>query len=273
MPPGVTHAHIASPIAPGLDWDSVAMSIQIDVGGINVQVTAQPLTQEAYAPFGDVITNPRPDVHPSAYESRASSLPANAYPANQGSAIQYRDVSRIGNLYSQAPRGSASVAPKMSMFISAARDLGGASTAGTSDPSFTVKVMERHPYTTQTFIPLASSASEYLVIVAPSLATSAADMDLPVPLGPSLPGRGLPDVRGLRAFVARSNQAVTYGAGTWHAPMVVLGEPGTVIDFVVFQFASGEAVEDCQLVHFESPETKEPRINVTIPIKKIDAKL
>ncbi|PHH88127.1 hypothetical protein CDD83_7931 [Cordyceps sp. RAO-2017] len=65
-----------------------------------------------------------------------------------------------------------------------------------------------------------------------------------------LPGRGLPDVRRLRAFVATAAQAVTYGAGTWHAPMVVLGRPGTSLDFVVSQFCSGVAAEDCQLVRF-----------------------
>ena len=43
-------------------------------------------------------------------------------------------------------------------------------------------------------------------------------------------------------------QAVTYGAGTWHAPMVALGEKGTAVDFVVVQFANGVAVEDCQEV-------------------------
>ena len=39
---------------------------------------------------------------------------------------------------------------------------------------------------------------------------------------------------------------VTYGAGTWHAPMIVVGEED--VDFVVVQFANGVAEEDCQEV-------------------------
>ena len=42
---------------------------------------------------------------------------------------------------------------------------------------------------------------------------------------------------------------VTYGVGTWHAPMVVVG-PGRV-DFVVSQWMSGKAEEDCQEVEFD----------------------
>ena len=138
----------------------------------------------------------------------------------------------------------------MSMFICSARQL--TPTPNNTLESFNVSVLERHPYTTQTFTPLPSSATQYLVVVAPSLPPSSQDENLPVPKGANLPGRGLPDVKGLRAFVAERNQAVTYGAGTWHAPMVVLGREGTMLDFVVFQFASGEAIEDCQLVEFES---------------------
>ena len=41
---------------------------------------------------------------------------------------------------------------------------------------------------------------------------------------------------------------MTYGIGTWHAPMVVLGEER--IDFVVVQWVSGVGEEDCQEVVF-----------------------
>ncbi|PNY27437.1 Ureidoglycolate lyase [Tolypocladium capitatum] len=233
------------------------MALTVNIGSRRVQVTAQPLAPDAFAPFGAVIANPRPDVHPSAFA--AASLPSNAVSANQGSAIQYRAVSRARNLYGQAPSGSAD--PVTSVFVCAAREL---SPADGGD-RFTVRVLERHPFTTQTFAPLASSASTYLVVVAPSLAPSAADAHLPVPRGLGLPGSGLPDLRGLRAFVATGVQAVTYGAGTWHAPMVVLGEAGATLDFVVSQWASGVGEEDCQLVEFESEGVAEPRVEVRIP--------
>jgi len=111
---------------------------------------------------------------------------------------------------------------------------------------FDVKILERHPFTSQTFIPLAldrdDASTAYLVIVAPTLA-SPEDPDIQ---GSSRKGPGLPDLRNLKAFVARGNQAVTYAAGTWHAPMVVLG--ARTVDFVVVQFASGVAEDDCQEV-------------------------
>ena len=39
---------------------------------------------------------------------------------------------------------------------------------------------------------------------------------------------------------------VTYGVGTWHAPMVVLGDKR--VDFIVTQWVSGIAKDDCQEV-------------------------
>jgi ureidoglycolate lyase len=152
-----------------------------------------------------------------------------------------------------------------------------------------VTILERHPFTTQTFIPMGLSQQErhtqYLVIVAPTLPASASRrhtgrappyptphierksniMDIfararPSPysnetvpaqnqfsrLHPSArpKGPGLPDLKNLRAFVANGSQAVTYGAGTWHAPMVVIGD--RPIDFVVVQFANEVGNEDCQ---------------------------
>lgn len=154
---------------------------------------------------------------------------------------------------------------------------------------FDVQILERHPFTTQTFIPMGLSQTDkhtqYLVIVAPTLpaAASRTNIDRPPPyptpkvkksksikdifakarpspftneaapppsqfsrLHPSQrpKGPGLPDLKNLRAFIATGNQAVTYGAGTWHAPMAVIGD--RPIDFVVVQFANGVGIEDCQ---------------------------
>jgi len=57
-----------------------------------------------------------------------------------------------------------------------------------------------------------------------------------------------PDLDHVRAFIARGDQAVTYAAGTWHAPMVVLGPRR--VDFVVTQFVNGVPEEDTQEVAF-----------------------
>jgi ureidoglycolate lyase len=236
--------------------------------GSDIAIDATPLTREAFAPFGDVVENPRPNVHPSTANKSPSLLPSNAVTANQGSAIKYQNVSHQINLYDQAPSGRPGSAA-MNMFVCAARArIPDPPSPQRSPPStFPVTVLERHPYTTQTFLPLtADPKAHYLVIVAPSLPPTANDDDdgtascFPVPtITPTnwqpryqLPGAGMPDLHRLRAFVATATQAVTYGAGPWHAPMVGLGDEGTALDFVVVQFANGVGEEDCQEVFFES---------------------
>lgn len=153
------------------------------------------------------------------------------------------------------------------MFVCGARQLSGA-----LKNEFQVKILERHPFTTQTFVPLTKDGktSRYLVVVAPTLPSSKPDEALPVPRKENdgkgrLPGSGLPDLTQLRAFIATGEQAVTYGAGTWHAPMVALGEHGTAIDFVVTQFANDTAVEDCQEVLLENKGHPDRTITVKVP--------
>ena len=123
---------------------------------------------------------------------------------------------------------------------------------------FAVKIIERHPFTTQTFCPLGLLAGEesataaaktyYIVIVAPSLETAYLVEEAE---GKEKGGRSgvierPPDLSKLKAFVAHGGQAVTYAPGTWHAPMVVIGE--NRVDFLVTQFVNGVPSDDCQEV-------------------------
>lgn len=226
---------------------------EIPLQGPELTITAQPLTPENFAPFGEVVQNPRPDVHPSNFAG-AGPLPFDAISANQGTAIQYQHVTRMVNKYSQAPSGTSGAAV-MSMFVCAARKLqsqrpGKSDKVSSSSSSyFEVNILERHPYTTQTFAPLSISGSKssegqhrYLIIVAPNLKSASASLESSV----SDP----PDLSGLKAFIATTDQAVTYGAGTWHAPMVALGPEASALDFVVTQFKNGVGDEDCQIVTF-----------------------
>jgi len=219
------------------------------------------LTQDAFAVFGTVIENPQPSLIPSA---NLKNLPQNAQLGNQGSAIVYPDVSQIVNLYASAP-SRVSAKAIMNMFVCAPRALLPSQNSDI-EGSFPVEILERHPYTSQTFIPLGlapseAAASRYLVIVAPSLPPSPADEQLPVPDMPGLPGRNLPELSKIKAFVVKGSQAVTYGAGTWHAPMVVLGNKP--VDFVVVQFKNGVEVEDCQIVEWKAEKREE--VLVAIP--------
>lgn len=74
-----------------------------------------------------------------------------------------------------------------------------------------------------------------LVIVAPTLEPASQNE------------AALPDLRRVEAFIANGSQAVTYAAGTWHAPMVVIGQK--TVDFLVVQWMNGIPEDNCQEVH------------------------
>ena len=74
---------------------------------------------------------------------------------------------------------------------------------------FRVTMLERHPHSTQMFASLRSG--DWLVVVAPSL-----------------PG-GEPDAAAARAFRCGPGQGVNLARGTWHHPVLALGEPAELL--------------------------------------------
>ncbi|TXN79370.1 ureidoglycolate lyase [Methylobacterium sp. WL8] len=80
--------------------------------------------------------------------------------------------------------------------------------------------LERHPHSSQAFLPLAVEA--YLVVVAP-------DRD------------GRPDESAIRAFRVPGHAGVNYRAGAWHAHLTTLSTPGT---FAMLVHEDGTR-EDC----------------------------
>lgn len=94
------------------------------------------------------------------------------------------------------------------------------------------KVLERHRHRAQTFSPMGRSKQDtaYLVVVAPT----ASD--------------GMPDLNKVRAFTCKGDQAVTYGASVWHAPMIALGKE---TDFAVLIHENDVPEDDFQEVHLD----------------------
>ncbi|KAF2444019.1 hypothetical protein P171DRAFT_432109 [Karstenula rhodostoma CBS 690.94] len=286
----------------------------------SIRIPIELLAQPSFSQFGTVIENP---AHSPLPRSQLGPLPTTVS-ANQGSALKILDVTHMSNLYSLAPSKKPAKAI-MNMFVCAPRDLRPHEPSesmpsswgdldfdeddyGNADRElFDVRILERHPFTTQTFIPMGLGVQErhtqYLVIVAPTLPASSSRLHIgrpppyPTPkpkkknsikdilararpspftnenapppsqfsrLHPSArpKGPGLPDLKNIRAFIATGNQAVTYGAGTWHAPMVVIG--ARPIDFVVVQFANGVDIEDCQEIELETSKTAEEGIVVMV---------
>jgi ureidoglycolate lyase len=85
----------------------------------------------------------------------------------------------------------------------------------------TVTMLERHPFSAQTFLPL--TGSRYLVIVA--------DSD----------PHGLPDSAGIRAFAAAPHQGVTYRRDVWHHGMTILEGPA---EYAVLMHKTGRGDDD-----------------------------
>lgn len=82
-----------------------------------------------------------------------------------------------------------------------------------------ITFLERHPHSTQTFLPL--RVGRWLVVVAPT----AAD--------------GLPDLTGLMAFHAGPEDAVCIGRNVWHAGLTVLDRPARFA-MIMWKSESGE---------------------------------
>jgi ureidoglycolate lyase len=158
-------------------------------------IHARPLTREAFAPFGDVI----------GLELSGGSS------ANQGTATRF---DRIAQLTSTRPGAQ----PNLAVFRSVAKAL-----------PFEVRLLERHPCSTQMFAPLA--CRRFLVVVCPDDA------------------RGEPDLSGLRAFVCGPGQGINYRPNVWHHPIIALDGPA---EFLMLAWEDGTAL-DCEERSLSTP--------------------
>jgi len=91
----------------------------------------------------------------------------------------------------------------------------------TRERPFTAEMLERHEFSSQTFMPL--DVARYLVVVAPHAAA------------------GGPDVARAKAFIATGAQGVTYKANTWHHGLTTLDRPGR---FAIFMFRDGGTTDE-----------------------------
>jgi ureidoglycolate lyase len=148
---------------------------------------AQPLSADAFAPFGSVI----------AIGDRTGR------PVNQGRAQRFGGTHALTH--------ADGTTPVVDLYR-----------VETSELPFTVDCLERHPLSCQIFTPM--RCARYLVIVAP---TNAVDK---------------PDIARALAFIGTREQAICYGAGVWHAPMIALDE---VAVMTMTMWEAGDA-RDCE---------------------------
>jgi ureidoglycolate lyase len=133
-----------------------------------------PLTGAAFVPYGDVIET----------EGREH------YPINAGMAERYSDLANV-DVSAAGGRPIISLCRAQPVVL-----------------PLNLRLMERHPLSSQAFIPLSPMA--FLIVVAP-------------------PGETLRS-EDIRAFLSNGRQGINYRAGTWHHPLLALNE---VTDFLV----------------------------------------
>jgi ureidoglycolate lyase len=131
-----------------------------------IQVPIRPLTKEGFKPFGDVV---------QVAESRH-------YTINQGWAERYADLAKLDLL-------EKSGTPNLGIVRAEPRPM-----------PLQVLLMERHPLSSQMFIPLAPRP--FLVVVAP-------------------PGKK-PKTKDVIGFRTIAGQGVNYARGVWHHPLIAL---------------------------------------------------
>ena len=133
-----------------------------------MKISIAPLTAGGFAAYGDVIETEGRD----------------HYPINAGMAERYSGLAKVDV-------AAAGGRPLISLCRARPITL-----------PLSLRLMERHPLSSQAFIPL--SRSPFLIVVAPAGETLRSE--------------------DIRAFRSNGRQGINYRAGTWHHPLLALDE-------------------------------------------------
>ncbi|KAI8603222.1 Allantoicase [Dissophora ornata] len=188
---------------------------------------AESITKEAFAPWGQVIEVPFYD--------------PNAIKINHGTAQKFSHIGQFANWRSYAVDDKAiardgnksqdrahpvDIVPATSNIAILqcckpieTREIG-------------VKLLERHPYSSQMFVPMGGDGNGgFVVVVAKDRLSD-----------------GMPDMTTLKAFMVKNSQGINYKPNVWHHPMVVTGRPVT---FLTITHESGVGKDDCEEYWFK----------------------
>lgn len=150
-----------------------------------VTIPIVPLTADAYRPFGQVI---------QAYEGDSKPNDVKVTPANGGTAQKFHKLSLLKSSYPCEAGATTGISVYRCQPLEDFKD-------GTT----VLKVLERHLYTSQVFIPMGNGSDSgsdtpggaFLVVVAQN--------------GPN----DRPDMSTLKAFLANATQGISYNPGIW----------------------------------------------------------
>jgi ureidoglycolate lyase len=129
---------------------------ELSVEGQIIHVEAKILTPERFAPYGGILS----------FEDQKGTVEKQS--ANYGTAVKLFKVSPVVNNYANAKSGKPSTANLNIFHCSPPNHLITSVSGSASRCRYLSKVLERHPYSTQTFIPMGRNRREisYMVIVA-----------------------------------------------------------------------------------------------------------
>ncbi|WP_293746536.1 ureidoglycolate lyase [uncultured Paraglaciecola sp.] len=156
----------------------------------NKQLIPKPLTREGFSRFGDVI-----EVNDKAKN----------FSINDGFTQRYHDLADV-DVTEENGRTLINIFRSTPL-----------------EQPVRIKMMERHPLSSQAFIPMGQQP--YLVVVAP---------------------KGEFDITKIKVFLASENQGVNYHKGTWHHYCLALHQ---VSDFIVVD--RGGAGENCDVINLD----------------------
>ena len=148
------------------------------------------LTRENFAPFGDVIDVPDK---------------AQTFSINEGFTKRYHDLADV-DVTQENGRTLINIFRSTPL-----------------EQPVSIKMMERHPLSSQAFIPM--GPQPFLVVVAP---------------------KGEMDITKIEVFLASSHQGVNYHKGTWHHYCLALHQ---VSDFIVVD--RGGAGDNCDVINLD----------------------
>ena len=156
----------------------------------NKLIIPKALTRENFAPFGDVI-----EVNDKAKN----------FSINEGFTQRYHDLADV-DVTQENGRTLINIFRSTPL-----------------EQPVSIKMMERHPLSSQAFIPM--GPQPFLVVVAP---------------------KGEMDITNIEVFLASSHQGVNYHKGTWHHFCLALHQ---VSDFIVVD--RGGAGDNCDVINLD----------------------
>ncbi|KAF9931998.1 Allantoicase [Modicella reniformis] len=167
------------------------------------------ITNENFARWGQLVR--LPDADP------------NAVQVNQGTAQKFSHLAEFVNL---RPPKTDSASPNPSLTSATANVAIFKCYKPVAAPQFEIRLLERHSYSSQMFIPMGGDGNgSYVVVTAEN--------------GPN----DKPLLSTLQAYRCNNSLGINYKPNVWHHPMIVIEKP---VQFLTITHESGVAQDDCE---------------------------